>query len=371
MVVVGVANSFWHSAGKETNVRKFVTGLCFVLAMAVAARAEPNGVADFYSGKVISLFIGYGPGGGYDLQGRLLARHMGQHIPGHPLIVVQNMPGAGSLVLANYLYNRAPADGTQFGIIARNLPLISLVGGDSNVRFDPRKFTWIGSSSDFSDDAYLLIVRKDSPIKSLEDARRADGPLLVIGGTAEGSSSADVPKILRDTLGIHMKLILGYRDSAALFLAMENKEIAGRTVEMSSVRATHPKWLEPGSDYRVLLMYARVKRDALFPDVPTARELAPNPAARELIEFTETPFLTMAWPFVAPPGIPPERAAALQHALMATLRDPEYLADAATLKIPIEPVSATEIYSAIDKLSKASPQVFYYVRKMMAIKKGG
>lgn len=358
---------------KETNVRKFVAGLCvaLALALAVAVRAEPNAVANFYRGKVITVFVGYGPGGGFDVMARLLARHMSKYIPGHPSLVVQNMPGAGSLLLANYLYNRAPADGTQFGIIARNLPLISLVGGDANVRFDPRKFTWIGSSSDFSDDAYLLIVRKDSPVTSLSDARRADGPPLVIGGTAEGSSSADVPKILQDALGIRMKLILGYRDSAALFLAMENKEIAGRTVEMSSVRATRPQWLEPGSDYRILLMYARVKRDPQFPDVPTARELAPDATARELIEFTEAPLLTMAWPFVAPPGIPPERAAALQNAFMSTSRDPEYLADAATLKVPIDPVSAAEIYRAIDKLSKASPQVFDYVRRLMVAKKGG
>ena len=148
-------------------MRKLVIGLMLALAAVVSAAADPNAVADFYRGKVITLYVGYGPGGGFDVMGRLLARHMGKHIPGHPAFVVQNMPGAGSLVLANYLYNRAPADGTQFGIIARNLPLIALVGGDSNVRFDPRKFSWIGSSSDFSDDAYVLIVRKDSPINSL------------------------------------------------------------------------------------------------------------------------------------------------------------------------------------------------------------
>jgi len=352
-------------------VRTFVIGLWLAIATVVSAAADPNAVADFYRGKVITLYVGYGPGGGFDVMGRLLARHMGKHMPGHPAFVVQNMPGAGSLVLANYLYNRAPADGTQFGIIARNLPLIALVGGDANVRFDPRRFTWIGSSSDFSDDAYPLIVRKDSPIKSLADARRAAGPALVIGGTAEGSSSADVPKILQDTLGIRMKLILGYRDSAALFLAMENAEIAGRTVELSSVRATHPQWLEPGSDYRILLMYARKQRDPQFPEVPTARELAPNAAARELIEFTESPLLSMAWPFVAPPGVPADRAAVLQSAFMATSRDPDYLADAAKLKVPIEPVSAADINRAIDTLAKASPKVFDYVRKLMVVKKSG
>jgi hypothetical protein len=142
-------------------------------------------------------------------------------------------------------------------------------------------------------------------------------------------------------------------------------------VELSSVRATRPQWLQPDSDYRILLLYARVKRDPEFPGVPTARELAPDATARELIEFTEAPLLSMAWPFVAPPGIPPERAAALQQAFMATSRDPDYLADAATLRVPIEPVSAADIYRAIDKLSGASPQVFDYVRKLMVRTQGG
>ena len=350
-------------------MRKVVVGLMLALAAALSARADPGAVADFYRGKVITLYVGYGPGGGFDVMGRLLARHMGKHVPGHPAFVVQNMPGAGSLVLANYIYNRAPADGSQFGIIARNLPLVALVGGDANVRFDPRKFTWIGSSSDFSDDAYPLLVRKDSPVKTFADLRRADGPPLVIGGTAEGSSSADVPKILQDALGIHVKLILGYRDSAALFLAMEDAEIAGRMVELSSVRTTRPQWLEPDSDYRMVLMYARKQRDPQFPDVPTARELAPSAAARELIEFTESPLLSMAWPFLAPPNVPADRAAALQSAFMATSRDPDYLADAAKLKVPIEPVSAADINRAIDSLAKASPEVFDYVRKLMVAKK--
>jgi tripartite-type tricarboxylate transporter receptor subunit TctC len=345
--------------------------LLLALVAQTAALGEPQSVGEFYRGKTITLIVGNGPGGGFDVVGRLLARHMGRHIPGRPAIVVHNMPGAGTLVATNYLYNVAPNDGTQFGLVERNIPLLGLLGRISNVRFDPRKFTWLGSSSDFSDDAYVLIVRKDSPVKSIDDARRPSGPALVLGGTAAGATSADVPKILRDALNINMKLILGYRDSAALFLAMENAEISGRTVELSSLRATHPQWLQPGSDYRMLLMYARTKRDPDFPDVPTARELAPNLAARELIEFTETPLLTMAWPFVAPPRIPPDRAAALRNAFAATSRDPSYLADAAALKVPIEPVSAQDIYRAIDRLASASPELFDYVRKLMATEKNG
>src|SRR5262249_40588603 len=163
---------------------------------------------------------------------------MGRFVPGSPNVVVQNMPGAGSLLATNYLYNIAPKDGTMFGLIARNMPLLGLLGSNSNVRFDPRKFTWLGSSSNFSNDAYVLIVRKDAPVQSVNDALRSGSAPLVLGGTAEGGASSDVPKILRDTIGLNMRLVTGYRDSAAIYLAMENGEVSGRTNELSSIRAT-------------------------------------------------------------------------------------------------------------------------------------
>ena len=342
-----------------------VFAACCLALVATAMPARAASVADFYRGKVITLIVGYGPGGGFDVIGRLVARHLSQHIPGAPAVVVQNMTGAGSLVAANYIYNVAPKDGTQLGLFARNMALLGLLGGNPNVRFDPRKFTWLGSASDFSDDAYVLINRKDSPIQSIDDARRPGGGILQLGGTAVGASSADVPVLLRDALGLRMKLILGYRDSAAIFLAMERGELAGRMVELSSIRATHPQWLARDSEYRLLLMYARTKRDPEFPDVPTARELATDKAARDLIEFTEIPLLTMAWPFVAPPGLPADRAAALQNGLAETFRDPAFLADAAKVKFAVSPVGAADIGRAIDKLSAASPELLDEVRKLM------
>jgi tripartite-type tricarboxylate transporter receptor subunit TctC len=349
---------------------RLLIALCFVVAIHSASHAGAS-VADFYRNKSVTLIVGNGPGGGFDVFGRLLARHIGKHIPGNPTVIVQNMPGAGTLLAANYLYNVAPKDGTQFGLIARNMPLLGLLGRNSNVRFDPRKFTWLGSSSDFSDDAYVLIVRKHGTANSIADARRAGAPPLVLGGTAEGASSADVPKILRDALGINMKLILGYRDSAAIFLAMERGEVSGRTVELSSLRSTHPGWLESGGEYRMLVMYARAERHPDFPDVPTARELAPNDMARSLIAFTETPLLTMAWPFAAPPGMPEDRALALRAAFAATHRDPDYLAAAAALNIGIHPVRAEQIYRTIDNLAGAPPELFDYVRSLMGAEKGG
>ena len=226
--------------GRPSVAYVFIT----LLLMLRRARRPPKSST---RAKTVTLVVGNGPGGGFDVYGRLLGRHIGRYIPGHPNVVVQNMPGAGSLLAANYLYNVAPKDGTTFGLIARNMPLLGLLGDNSNVRYDPRKFTWLGSSSNFSNDAYVLIVRKDGAVKSIEDARGPGGSLLLLGGTADGGSSSDVPRILHDTIGLNMKLIVGYRDSAAIYFAMENGEVHGRTNELSSLRSSRPNWLAPDS----------------------------------------------------------------------------------------------------------------------------
>ncbi len=160
---------------------RWAAAMAVTAAFAVASgfavpSAHADAVTEFYKGKQINLLVGYGPGGGYDIYARLLARHLGKFIPGNPSVVVQNMPGAGSLRAVNYLYNIAPKDGTAIGMFSRNMPLIGLLGGNANVQFNPRKLTWLGSSSSFVNDAYILIVRKDAPVKSIEEARRADLP---------------------------------------------------------------------------------------------------------------------------------------------------------------------------------------------------
>src|SRR5262245_10389644 len=154
------------------------------LALAVTP-ARGQDVADFYKGKRVNLIVSYGPGGGYDVYARVLARYMGKYIPGNPTIVVQNMPGAGSLRGTNYIYNIAPKDGTAFGTFARNMALLGLIKSNQNVQFDPVKFTWLGSSSSFANDAYILLARRDAKVKTVEEARRPGGPTLVLGSTAE------------------------------------------------------------------------------------------------------------------------------------------------------------------------------------------
>ena len=343
------------------------TVAAIVLAAVTAASGQAqDSVEAFYKGRQLNLIVGYGPGGGYDLAARLVARHIGRFIPGYPSVTVQNMVGAGSLRAANYLYGAAPKDGATFGLFGSDIPMIGLIGVNPAVQFDARKFTWLGSSSSFRDDAYVLIVRADARSPSIAEARRPGRAPLVLGGTGEGARDADVPKILRDALGLNIRQVLGYPDSPSILLAIERGELEGRTFDLSAVRTARPDWLKRNSGFNVLLQFARVARHSDLPDVPTARELARDDEARELIAFSETPLLTTARPFAAPPGVPHERAKALQAAFLAVHRDPQFLEEAGKLGIDVSPVSADEVLLGIDRLARAPPSVFAYMKRLLA-----
>jgi len=337
-----------------------------ILLFALAATAAHAGeVADFYKGKQVKLIVGYGPGGGYDVYARLVARHLGKYIPGNPLVIVQNMPGAGSLRAVNYLYTAAPRDGTTLAAFSRDMPLLGLIGGNSNVEFDPRKFTWLGSSSSYGNDAYLMFVRKDAAVKSIADARRPGGPPLVLGGTAEGSSGNDVAAVLRDALGLNIKQVLGYPDSNALYLAVDRKEVDGRDAGYSSVKSSHPQWLKLGSNMHVLVQFGRATRHPDFPDVPTARKLAQTDEGRALIELAEIPY-RLSRPFAAPPGVPADRAKALQAAFLAVHKDPEYLKEAAKLNVDVSPIDGAEALAAINRIAAAPPALLDKMKALLA-----
>ena len=339
-------------------------------SLALAPFARADAIADFYKGRTITLIVGYGPGGGYDLYARLMARHLGRHIPGNPTIVVQNMPGAGSLRATNYLYTVAPRDGATIGSFARDMPLLAILRTNAAAVFDPRRFTWLGSSSDFSNDAYLLVVRQDAPVKSIDDARRPGGPPIVLGGTAEGTTGSDVPLVLRDTLGINIKLVTGYPDNGAIFLAVDRGEVNGRTVDLSSMKSLRPEWLSPDGKMHALVQFARATRHPEFAEVPTARELARDGDARALIELAELSY-KISRPFAAPPNVPAERAKALQLAFMAVHSDPQYRDEAAKLRLEISAIGSREALDVIDRIATASPSVLDHLRKLIAGNKGG
>lgn len=353
------------------SLRLVLAVIVCLAGASMAARADE--VADFYKGRAIQVVVGYGAGGGYDLHARLLARHMSRHLPGQPALVVQSMPGAGSLRAANYLYAVAPKDGTVIGIFARNMPMLGLLGGNPAVQFDPRRFTWLGSSSSYTEDAYLMFVRAGASVKSIEDARKQGGPQLVLGATGDGATGNDVAILLRDALGLNLKLISGYPDSNALFIAIERGELDGRITDMSSVRANRGHWYNkpdgqpPGM--RIFLQFARASRHPDFPDAPTARELATSERARAMIEMGEMPYI-MSRPFVAPPGVPGPRAKALQAAFLATFRDPELKAEAEKLKVGISPVGPAEVLERIEAIARQPPELLEYMRKLQEANKG-
>jgi tripartite-type tricarboxylate transporter receptor subunit TctC len=314
-----------------------------------------DAVEDFYKAKTITVIVAYGPGGGNDVYARVLAHHMSKYIPGKPNIVVNNMPGAGSLKATNYIYNVAPKDGTVFGIVDRNVALMALLKTDQNVQYDPNKFTWIGSSSSGENDAYVLITRKDAKNKSIDDLRNPKNPPLILGITGQGTSSDAWPTVLRDMLGFNTKNIIGYTDTGALYLAMERSEIEGRTTGYSSVRSNKPEWLKPDGPMQILVVMGRKTRYPELPNVPTARELTKTAEDRAVIEVLELPY-AMSRPFAAPPGVPTDRAAALQKAFMDTHKDPEYLKEAERLKIDVSPIDGDEVLRLIQGISKVTPE---------------
>lgn len=339
-------------------------GLLPVLAPARAVAA-----ADFYAGKQIDLIVGSGPGGGYDTYARLLAHHLAGYLPGHPGVVVQNMPGAGGLRAANYLYNVAPKDGTAIGTFGHDLVLVGLLGRNASIQFDSARFTWLGSASSFANDAYLLIARPGAAVKTAEEARARNGPPLLVGASAQGGGTSDIATLLRATLGFNLKVIAGYPDSNAMFLAIDRNEIDARFTAISVLRLTRPQWLLPQSGMHVIVQFARAARHADFPDVPTARQLARSDQERALIELAELPYL-LDRPFVAPPDLPRERAQALQQAFASVQNDPQYLDEAARLKLDLSPIGGDEVVRAIDRIGAASPDTLDYMTKLLTNKAG-
>jgi tripartite-type tricarboxylate transporter receptor subunit TctC len=338
-----------------------------IAAASMTVRADP--VQDFYKGKQLSVIVGYGPGGGYDLYGRLVARHIGRHVPGAPNAIVQNMPGAGSLRAANFLYNTAPRDGTAFGIFARNIPLMGLAGRNPAVQFNPRKFNWIGSSSSFADDAYLFFVRKDAAVNTIEAARKPGGPPIIMSSSGEGSPGHDVPNLLRDVLRLNLKIISGFPDGGSMNLAVDRGEADGRTVDYSSILAGKPDWLDPAGRMKVLLQFGRATRHPAFPDAPTARELAPDEHARKVLELAEVPW-HLSRSFTAPPDVPAERIAALRTAFAAAHRDPLLLEDATRMKLEIHPGSADEIIEQLEIVANAPPEMLEQLQKLFEASRG-
>jgi tripartite-type tricarboxylate transporter receptor subunit TctC len=324
-----------------TSMALAIMGLTTVLS-------GPALSADFYKGKTVRVIIGYSPGGGYDTYARIMARELGKYLPGNPRVISQNMTGAGSLKAANYIYNNAPKDGTVFGTFGRSMPLLPLLA-KTKARFDSTKFTWIGTPASYADDAYLLLIRSDNPVKNIGDIRKKGGEPLILGTTAIGSTGTDIPLVLRNVLGLNLKLLSGYPGGVDINLAIERKEVYGRMLGMSSLKGTKRAWIKDRKIMRPILQFARQTRHPELLDVPLATELAINPEDKALIEMMQLPFL-MARPFAAPPGLPPGRTKILREAFFKAVNSKEYRGAAGKLGMDVSPKSGKQVAAMVKKM---------------------
>ena len=323
------------------------------LTLAAAMPASAQSVESFYKGRNTTLIVGYAPGGINDIAGRLVARHIVKFIPGHPNMVVQNMPGAGGLVTANHLYNVAEKDGSVIAGLGRAVPQLAYLG-DPNARFDPLKFTWLGSSSSYADDAYLVLLNANYPANTAADLKKP-GRAAKLGAVAAGSTNLIFAILSKEVLGLNVDIIRGYTGAAPIFLAMQNGEVDGQVIGLGSVKAGQAH-LWSNKQVKPLVQFGRATRLAELADVPTGRELVSDPNGLALLEFAELPFF-MALPFVAPPNLPPERAKALQSAFMDMHKDKAFLDEAKKLELDISPISGDEVAKLLQRTAQTPKDV--------------
>lgn len=328
--------------------RLSLVGICGLLLSAVGPSAWADGIADFYSGKTVTIAIGYSAGGGYDLYARLLARYMGKYIPGHPTIVPQNMPGAGSLKVAKYLYEVAPKDGTVFGTFSRSMPLAP-IEGLAEATFDSRKFTWLGS---MAKDVTMCVTSDKSGIKDWGDALKTD---FTVGGEGQGSDPDVFANVIKSVYGAKAKLVTGYPGTAEMFLALERGELAGICgVSYSTIMG---RWAVPLKQGQLhIIVQGGLAKHPELPDVPNMLDLASDGHQKTLMRLILAP-QAMARPFAAPPDIPAERAKALRDAFAAALQDPDLIAEARKQKIDIDLMSAAQLQSLLDELYQAPKEI--------------
>jgi len=310
--------------------------LTLVAIFAVGLIAIPPGEAQApsYQAKTITIVVGYKPGGGYDRTARLLARHLPKHIPGKPTIIVQNMPGANSIIAANHIYSIAKPDGLTIGTFNRNLPLAQLTKVEG-VKFDMTKFAWIGSAAS---ESTILAIRSDLPYKTFEELRKADKP-VVIGSTGPGANTHDFPILLKEFLGLNFKIVSGYSSSADIMLAIERKEVDGRAGSYASIR--------PFIDRGLVRPLIRARAiESGIEKLPVDEELAPNPRARAIMALRSAPEV-IGRPYVMTPGTPEELVKTIREAFRKVAGDPELVEEAKKAKMEIEYVSGDEALKVI------------------------
>jgi tripartite-type tricarboxylate transporter receptor subunit TctC len=317
-----------------------LSGAALLIAMMPSA-GQADSVADFYKGKTVDFYIGYSVGGGCDIYARANAPHIGKHIPGNPTVVPKNMTGAGSLKLANWLYQVAPKDGTAIGAIGRGTafdPLFKLKGA----QFDATKYNWLGSAND---EVSVCVAWHGYGVTKFEDLKTHD---LVVGGTGASADTDQFPKIVNAVLGTHFKIITGYPGGNEVGLAMERGEVQGRCGwSWSSVKSLHLDWVKDKKIF--VLVQLSLSKHPDLPDVPLVMDFAKSEDQQQIFKLIFARQV-MGRPSLAPPGVPKERAEALRKAFVDTMKDPEFLSDAEKSQLEINPVSGADVEQLVKEL---------------------
>lgn len=322
---------------------------------ALLAASMPLLAQDFYAGKTMTIIVSTGAGGSYYQLAQAFSRHMPKYIPGQPTIIVKAMPGAGNLLATNFLHNIAPKDGTTIGTINNSIPLHQALGGQG-VHFDARKFNWLGSTGTYNSVAY---VWHTAGVKTLQDVMQKE---VILGGTGVGSSIVIYPTVMNNLLGTKFKIVLGYKSTMEIDLAMDRGEVEARTGSYTALAAEHPDWLKENKV--VVLAQIGGKKDPLLPNIPMMTDFAKDEESRQIIQLISSP-IALGRPYLAPPDVPGDRVALLRKAFDSALRDKGFLAEAEKMDTAIDPVSGDEIAKIVEDTINAPAKVIEATKGFM------
>ena len=329
----------------------FAAILAMVAAWPPLAAADP--VYDFYKGKQIHAIVGNPAGGDYDNWARLIARHWGDFIPGHPTFTVENMPGAGQIIATNYLYNSAPRDGTVVGMTERALPYLKLMG-DPNVRFDPDKFNWLGSPEQTN---RVCAAMEGAPVQTAADLFKRQ---LLVGGAGSGTSVSNTPLLLSKLLDMKFKVVEGYGSAENIVLAMERGELQGICQTVAGLESTKPGWIKQGK-FRILFSMEHEPLKDI--KAPTIYQFTRTDEQREIVSLFDSS-LELGRPLVAPPNVPSERVAALRTAFEAMMADPAFQADARKLRYRLTLTTGARLQSLVNQLMATPKPIIAKVKAL-------
>jgi len=331
-----------------------LAGVLALLALGACGTNSDSGgggdaVQEFYDGKTVKLIVATAPGGGFDTYARVIAKHIGEHIPGQPNVIVENMPGAGHMVAMNYMYNQAPKDGTVIGNATGGLALQQLFGSE-RVQFDMTKFNYLGQPDPAGNT--VLVVRRGAPVKRFEELLTPGGPQLVVGVQSPGSLQTDPAVLLKDVLGANIKIVAGYDGSSAIGLAMESGEIDGFVTSWHTELATTRDKFESG-EWTTLIQTDKQRDptiEAIVKDVPSVFEFTKDKTQEDLMFFGAGDPRGLTRIYFVPPNVPADRVTALQAAFDETMKDPEFLADTEKASLLIDPLTGAQVKEGFDSL---------------------